>query len=306
MTQYTIRHLGQNLNSTTYSSLAARKLAKILESHSHQVKTEFVSNLSDLILNIPTGKKSPLLKGCHEVTGVLTLIPVWNTITGVINETKSLLLEQLKEHPELKILESTITITINHCLVGNSTVAQIKAVSSIQPILNQCSDFILNNNWETKVFGNSEAAAELLANNPDSTSAVITNQETAQKYNLNILAENTANQKDNLTTFVVIGSECLEFEKSLIENNIELEKLRNQIDNIDDQILELLRQRTEIVADIGYYKKIHNIPILQTQRWQELELKIKAKADQIQLDPELYEPIWQAIHYNSINTQNKI
>ena len=45
-----------------------------------------------------------------------------------------------------------------------------------------------------------------------------------------------------------------------------LEDLRMQIDEIDDRMLELFRERMEISKQIAAYKQQHNLPILDNQR----------------------------------------
>ncbi|GLB47487.1 chorismate mutase [Philodulcilactobacillus myokoensis] len=45
-----------------------------------------------------------------------------------------------------------------------------------------------------------------------------------------------------------------------------LDQKRQQIDQIDQQIVELLEQRFQIGKSIGEYKKIHHLPILNTNR----------------------------------------
>ena len=49
-----------------------------------------------------------------------------------------------------------------------------------------------------------------------------------------------------------------------------LTELRSQIDKLDDELLELLTRRMRVSRDIGQYKKEHNMPVLQAQRYDEL------------------------------------
>src|SRR6476661_7135473 len=51
---------------------------------------------------------------------------------------------------------------------------------------------------------------------------------------------------------------------------IALEKLREQINHIDDELMQLLGQRMKIADKIGQYKKENDITVLQTNRWNEL------------------------------------
>ncbi len=46
-----------------------------------------------------------------------------------------------------------------------------------------------------------------------------------------------------------------------------LEKLRHQINHLDDELMQILSQRMKIAEKIAVYKKENNITILQTNRW---------------------------------------
>src|ERR1043165_5933963 len=48
-----------------------------------------------------------------------------------------------------------------------------------------------------------------------------------------------------------------------------LEKLRNQINHLDDELMQILGQRMKVAEKIGAYKMNNNITILQTNRWNE-------------------------------------
>lgn len=45
-----------------------------------------------------------------------------------------------------------------------------------------------------------------------------------------------------------------------------MEEKRKQIDAIDDEIMQLLEQRFEVVADIKAYKKANNIAVIDNSR----------------------------------------
>ena len=51
---------------------------------------------------------------------------------------------------------------------------------------------------------------------------------------------------------------------------IELELMRIKIDEIDDKLLVLFKERLEVSKKIGLLKKKHNIKIFDTQREQEI------------------------------------
>lgn len=85
-----------------------------------------------------------------------------------------------------------------------------------------------------------------------------------------------------------------------------LEKLREQINHIDDELIQLLGQRMKIADQIGEYKKANNITILQTNRWNSILEKAFAKGEKLNLSKEFITKYYDAVHMESINHQNKI
>src|SRR5258705_13299091 len=67
------------------------------------------------------------------------------------------------------------------------------------------------------------------------------------------------------------------------EYHAALEKLRHQINHLDDELMQILSQRMKIAEQIGNYKRANNITILQTSRWNEIIEKAFAKGDKIGL-----------------------
>lgn len=85
-----------------------------------------------------------------------------------------------------------------------------------------------------------------------------------------------------------------------------LAKLREQINQIDDELLTLISQRMKIADKIGSYKKENKITILQTNRWNEILAKAFVKGDKFGLSKDFITKYFDAIHMESINHQNKI
>src|SRR6187200_822983 len=65
------------------------------------------------------------------------------------------------------------------------------------------------------------------------------------------------------------------------EYHAALEKLRNQINHLDDELMQILSQRMKVAEKIAEYKKENNITILQTNRWNEILNRACQKAEQI-------------------------
>lgn len=85
-----------------------------------------------------------------------------------------------------------------------------------------------------------------------------------------------------------------------------LTELRRQIDGIDNQLLELLAQRMSVSREIGIYKKEQNMPVLQTQRYDEILQKRMSQAEALGMNPKFVKNILEAIHEESVQQQVKL
>ncbi len=88
--------------------------------------------------------------------------------------------------------------------------------------------------------------------------------------------------------------------------NNDLDKLRKQIDLIDDKILDILNARMEVVKKIGSKKKKDNVAVYQQDRWREIIQKSIDKGTNLGLSINFVEKIYKSIHQESINQQEKI
>ena len=85
-----------------------------------------------------------------------------------------------------------------------------------------------------------------------------------------------------------------------------LDKLREQINHIDDELMDLLAQRMRIAEKIGEYKRNNSVTILQTNRWNQILDKSFHKADKLGLSREFVTRYLDAVHMESINRQNNV
>ncbi len=85
-----------------------------------------------------------------------------------------------------------------------------------------------------------------------------------------------------------------------------LEQFRDQIDQLDAEVFELLAKRMKVAEEIGRVKRQNNVAILQGGRWSNIVDKVKAQAPRLGLSEEFLHTILEAIHIESINKQNEI
>ena len=82
-----------------------------------------------------------------------------------------------------------------------------------------------------------------------------------------------------------------------------LQELRNQIDNIDEELLQLLARRSDISSKIGVIKKENNLAVLQLDRWNSILSNHIEKGKLLGLNETLVKEIFEAIHKDSIDRQ---
>mgnify|MGYP005815329719 CR=1 FL=1 len=82
-----------------------------------------------------------------------------------------------------------------------------------------------------------------------------------------------------------------------------LTALRRQIDEVDNDLLELLAKRMRVSREIGTYKKEHNMPILQTQRYDEILKDRVAQAEKMGMSGDFMKTVLMEIHEESVRQQ---
>jgi chorismate mutase len=86
----------------------------------------------------------------------------------------------------------------------------------------------------------------------------------------------------------------------------QLLNFRNQIDNFDTKIIELLNNRKQVVEHIANFKNENRLTIFQIERWFEILNTRKENAKLLGVDEQMVEEIFALIHKYSILTQTKI
>ena len=82
-----------------------------------------------------------------------------------------------------------------------------------------------------------------------------------------------------------------------------LKKLREEIDEIDKEIIALIAKRFRVVTTIGKVKKEKNIPPLDEKRWEQVVEKITQKAKENNVPVELVEKIYEEIHHTALSIE---
>lgn len=85
-----------------------------------------------------------------------------------------------------------------------------------------------------------------------------------------------------------------------------LQNLREQIDRIDTELLEMYKRRMDISRQIGKYKKEHSMPVVQESRYDDLIRSRVAAAVQMGMSADFMKTVLQAIHEESVRQQIEV
>ena len=85
-----------------------------------------------------------------------------------------------------------------------------------------------------------------------------------------------------------------------------LKQLRIQIDDLDIELIDVLKRRMEVVEKIGVHKKENKVTILQNNRWAEMLIKRTQYGKENGLSEVFIQQLLKAIHQESIDKQNSV
>ena len=102
---------------------------------------------------------------------------------------------------------------------------------------------------------------------------------------------------------IILNTLVLRDESSTTEN---LALLRQQIDRINDELLELLARRMRVTCEIGQYKKEHHMPVIQPNRYNTLMEQLVKNGEEMGMSEDFIRTILAAIHEESVRQQLEI
>tara|TARA_Y100001954_G_scaffold154189_1_gene164052 strand:- start:9422 stop:10495 length:1074 start_codon:yes stop_codon:yes gene_type:complete len=92
----------------------------------------------------------------------------------------------------------------------------------------------------------------------------------------------------------------------LPQHDKSLKALRNLIEPLDQELLEVLQKRMKVVKQIARLKKTSKIKVFQKKRMEELLGKVEVAAQRKGLDKKYVRNLYKIIHNESVNRQTEI
>ena len=87
-------------------------------------------------------------------------------------------------------------------------------------------------------------------------------------------------------------------------NKKKLEKLRSKLDKLDNDLLKLIKKRSNIVNDV-LKLKIHKKEIIDHKRIKYILKKIKDKSIKSEIDPKITNRIWKNMIWSFIDYEKR-
>lgn len=176
----------------SYSHLAARHYAA---RHFDNFIENGCLNFRDIFNQVETGQAD------------YAVLPVENTSSGSINDVYDLL-----QLTSLSVV-GEITLPIDHCVLvtGSTDLQQIETVYSHPQPFQQCSQFIHRfPHWKIEYTESTAAAMEKVAALNSPKAAALGSEAGGELYGLQVLERHLANQKQNITRFIILARKPVE------------------------------------------------------------------------------------------------
>jgi chorismate mutase/prephenate dehydratase len=171
------------------------------------------------------------------------VVPVENSIEGIVTHTLDVFLES-----DLKII-SEISLEIHHYLLSKeNSLDKIKKIYSHPQAIAQCRNWIGENLPEAEIFETESTISAVKKVMKEKNAAAIASEIASSMYNLNIIAERIEDFRENITRFLVIGSDFAE-----------------KTGNDKTSILFSIKDRVGALHDILSYFKEENINLTKIE-----------------------------------------
>ena len=84
----------------------------------------------------------------------------------------------------------------------------------------------------------------------------------------------------------------------------DITSLREEIDQLDEQLWEIIGKRADVVRQVGEWKRQHGEPVVQPQRWQQVLQHCQTIAQKHGLSETLVQEVMGAIHNESVRIES--
>ncbi|MCC5826587.1 chorismate mutase [Alkalimonas sp.] len=181
-------------------------------SYSYWATQKYFTRRAEQIIDIGCDSFNEIIKAVETGHADYAVLPIENTSSGSINEVYDLL-----QHTRLSIV-GELTHPIDHCVLGLSgaPLNQIRQICAHPQVIAQCSQFLLGlTNIKVEYCDSSSDAFQRVQQKQDPTIVAIGGEAGGKIYGLEVLARDLANQKDNVSRFIVVARKAVTVAKAI-------------------------------------------------------------------------------------------
>lgn len=173
-------------------------------SYSHLASRQFAKNHPKTLIELSCNTFDEVFRKVTDGEADYGVLPLENTTSGSINEVYDLL-----QYTELSLV-GELAYPIKHCLLATTRIdpSQIDTIYTHPQPAQQCSLFLQQlDKVHIKYCESSSHAMQLVARLNQPNCVAISNADGGKLYGLEVVKENIANQKNNITRFIVVARE---------------------------------------------------------------------------------------------------
>lgn len=250
--------LQQSVNKNTAPSAKVAFLGP-KGSYSHLVARRYTSTHFDQMTEFSCSTFKDVCEHVERGLVDVGILPIENTSSGSINEVYDLL-----QKTELHII-GEFELPIDHCVLAqpNVELSQVDTVYSHPQPFQQCSHFLEGYpNWKIVYCDSTSSAMETVAKLNQPNIAAIGNKEGGEMYGLQVLEHGFANQKQNITRFIILASNPVHVSDQIPAKTTILMKTGQQAGALVDALV-VLRNHNIVMTKLES-RPIHGNP------WEEM------------------------------------
>ena len=181
-------------------------------SYSYWATQKYFTRRAEKLIEIGCDSFNEIVQAVETGHADYAVLPIENTSSGSINEVFDLL-----QHTRLSIV-GELTHPIKHCLLGlpGTNLNNIKQICAHPQVIAQCSQYLQTlQNVKIEYCDASSDAFNRVRAAQNSDIVAIGGEEGGQLYGLEVLARDLANQKDNVSRFIVVARKPINVAKAI-------------------------------------------------------------------------------------------
>ena len=228
-------------------------------SYSHSATRRYASTHFDQLTESSCSTFKDVFEKVESKIVDYGILPIENSSSGSINEVYDLL-----QKTNLHII-GELSLPIDHCVLAipSAKLEQIDTIYSHPQPFQQCSNFLENYpHWKIVYCDSTSSAMETVAKLNQPNIAAMGNKDGGELYGLQVLEHNFANQKENITRFIVLARDPIEVSEQIPAKTTILMKTGQQAGALVDA-LSVLRNHNIVMTKLES-RPIHGTP------WEEM------------------------------------